>query len=395
MSSEDLPEVARHWTLDPEVIFLNHGSFGACPRPVLAAQSRFRERMESQPVRFLQRELEHELDLARIELSRFLGADPEGLAFVSNATTGVNTVLRSLEFEPGDRILTTDQAYNACKNALDYVAERSSAELLIVPLPFPLNSVEEVSAAILAAADERTKLALIDHITSPTGLVLPMSAIVEGLEERGVDCLVDGAHAPGMVDLNLNELGAAYYTGNCHKWLCAPKGSAFLHVRADRREGFRPLVISHGANSPREDRSRYLLESGWTGTSDPSAWLSIPKALEFMSSLFPGGWSELKTRNRELVLEGRRRICEALEIDAPCPDQMIGSLAAVPLDAAQRGAEPLFEDPLQVRLREHHRIEVPIMHWPAPPSRLLRISAQVYNAEWQYEQLAAALRQKS
>ncbi|MHC5066431.1 MAG: aminotransferase class V-fold PLP-dependent enzyme, partial [Planctomycetota bacterium] len=352
MSSENLPAEAAHWTLDPEVIFLNHGSFGACPRPVLETQTRFRERMEAQPVRFLHRELEEELDAARVVLSRFLGADPEGLAFVANATTGVNTVLRGLHFEAGDRILVTDQAYNACKNALDYVAERAAAEVLVVPLPFPLASAEEVSEAILTAAEGGARLALIDHVTSPTGLVLPMSDIVTGLAERGIDCLVDGAHAPGMLDLDLGDLGAAYYTGNCHKWLCAPKGSAFLHVREDRREGFRPLVISHGANSPRRDRSRYLLESGWTGTDDPSAWLSIPKALDFMSSLCPGGWPELREHNRNLVLRGRDLLCAALGIDAPCPENMIGSLASVPLGDSEQGPEPLFEDPLQVELRE-------------------------------------------
>jgi len=323
-----------------------------------------------------------------------LHADAEGLCPVTNATAGVNTVLRSLSFDAGDRILVTDQAYNACRNALEFVAERSAATIAVVPIPFPVESPSQILEAILTATDSRTRLALIDHVTSSTGMILPIAEIVAALEQRGVETLVDGAHAAGMLDLDLDRLGAAYYTGNCHKWMCSPKGSAFLYVREDRREDIRPLVISHGANSPRQDRSRYLLESSWTGTDDPTAWLSIPTAIGFMASLCQGGWAELRDRNHALVLEGRRLLCDALEIQAPCPESMIGSLASIPLPPHAPGPGPLYEDPLQVALRAGHAIEVPVMPWPAPPARLLRISAQIYNALWQYERLAVALRKE-
>jgi isopenicillin-N epimerase len=217
---------------------------------------------------------------------------------------------------------------------------------------------------------------------------------VGALAERGVDTLVDGAHAPGMVALDLKRLGAAYYTGNCHKWLCGPKGAGFLHVRRDRQRWVRPLSISHGANSPRTDRSRFLIEFGWTGTWDPSACLSVPETLRFLGALLPGGWPAVMQRNRELALAARRILCQALKIDVPCPDEMIGALASFPIsDAAEHlpPRSPLYLAPLQDKLLAERGIEVPIIPWPAPPKRVLRISAQLYNSLPQYRILAEAL----
>src|SRR5437899_8079142 len=214
-------DLARFWTLDPAVAFLNHGSFGACPRTVLEAQQRLRERLERQPVRFFLRDFEPLLDDARSALAVFLGADPEGLVFVPNATTAVNAVLRSLALAPGDQLLVTHHAYNACRNALDFVAAAARAEVVVVPVPFPLASADAVVEAVLARATPRTRLALLDHVTSPTGLVLPIERVVRELAGRGVDTLVDGAHAPGMLPPDLGPPGAAYHAGHCHKWLGA------------------------------------------------------------------------------------------------------------------------------------------------------------------------------
>jgi isopenicillin-N epimerase len=382
------------WPLDPGVTFLNHGSFGSCPRAVLAHQQKLRERMERQPVLFLVGDLEPLLDEARARVAAFLGGQPDNLVFVSNATTGVNTVLRSLKFRPGDELLVTNHEYQACRNALDFVAERAGARVVGVEMPFPLADSGEAVEAVMKCVTARTRLALIDHVTSQTGLVLPVAEMVSRLKDAGVETLVDGAHAPGMVPLELDRLGAAYYTGNCHKWLCAPKTAGFLYVAPVRQELIRPLTISHGASSKRTDRTRFQIEFGWTGTWDPTACLSVPEALDYLGGLLPGGWPEIMERNRRLTLRARQLLGEALGVARPCPDGMIGSLASLRLPAARNepvSRSPLYEDPLQDQLREQFGVEVPIIPWPGPPQRLVRISCQLYNALPQYVRLAEAL----
>ena len=383
---------ARSWALDPKISFLNHGSFGACPLPVLQEQAGLRRLMEADPVRFLDRELEGRLDEARAELARFVGADADDLAFIPNATTGVNTVLRSLRFDLGDEILATDMEYNACRNAADFVMGK--ARVVAARIPFPIASPDAVAKAVLSCVTDKTRLALLSHIASPTGIILPMDPLVRNLQGRGIDVLVDGAHAPGQVPLDLKRLDAAYYTGNCHKWLCAPKGAAFLHVRRDRQECIRPLVISHGANSRRTDRSRFRLESDWTGTADPTPYLCVPAAIRFMSGAVPGGWPEVMRRNHALAVEARRILAEALGVPEPCPEGMLGSMAALPMPQALAGppAPAKGLDPLQERLFLEHGIEIPVFAWPAPEQKLLRVSAQLYNRREQYEELAAVLR---
>jgi isopenicillin-N epimerase len=381
----------HHWTLDPQITFLNHGSFGATPSVVLERQNELRAQMEREPVRFFVRELEPLLDQARRTLAEFIGADPEGLAFVPNATAGVNAVLRSLDLDKFDELLVTDQEYNASRNALEYVAGMAGAKIVVVEIPFPIESADVVVERVLAAVTDRTRLLLIDHITSQTALIFPIERIVKEVASRGVDTLVDGAHAPGFLPLDVRAIGAAYYTGNLHKWVCAPKGAAFLYVRENRRRSVHPVAISHGANATREDRSRYLLEFDWTGTFDPTAWLCVPDALAFMHE--HGGWAEVMRRNRALALLARDLLCDALQIAKPAPDDMLGAMAAVPLpDGTQHIAPSLYGDPLQDKLLFAHAIEVPIVPWPAPPKRVLRVSAQLYNELGDYERLAAALR---
>jgi isopenicillin-N epimerase len=384
--------LAELWPLDRAVTFLNHGSFGACPSEVLRHQAALRAEMEAEPVRFLSRGLEDRLDVARRALAAFVGADPDDLAFVTNATSGVNAVLRSFAFAGGDELLTTDHAYNACRNALNFVAERSGARVVVASLPFPAASPDQVVDAVMGRVTARTRLALLDHVTSPTGLVLPLARLIAGLARRGVQILVDGAHAPGMIPLDLGTLGADYYSGNCHKWLCAPKGSAFLWVRCDHRTDVRPLTISHGASATYPGRARFHLEFDWTGTSDPTAWLTVPAAIDYLGALLPGGWPALMARNRALALEARRLLCAAAGTPPASPDEMIGSLASVVLpDGPATGIGWRRPDPLQRKLFDGWGIEVPIMSWPAPPRRLVRISAQLYNGREQYAQLAEAL----
>jgi len=384
--------INEYWLLDRDITFLNHGSFGACPIPVLEAQSSFREQLEREPLRFLMREFEPLLDHARNQLAAFIGASEDQLAFVPNATTGVNAVLRSLSFAPGDELLTTNQEYNACRNAIDFVASRTGAKVIVAEIPFPIESPEQIIEAIIKCISPQTKLVLLDHIVSQTGLIFPIKQLVGELANRGVDVLVDGAHAPGMVALNLDEIGAAYYTGNCHKWLCAPKGAGFLYVRRDKQAAIRPTTISHGANSPRTDKSRFQLEFDWMGTVDPSPYLCVPVAIDFMGSLLDGGWPELMAKNHALALAGRQILADKLDLPLPCPDEMVGSMAVVPLtdqksDAVSKVGIPL----LQEALWEIFKIEVPVIPWPDASKRLVRISAQFYNTLPQYEYLAKAL----
>jgi isopenicillin-N epimerase len=379
--------VPRHfpslWCLDPSVTYLNHGSFGACPAAVLAVQSSLRLELEREPVDFLSARLQGRLDSARAALAAFLGADPADLAFVGNATTGVSAVLRSLSFGPGDELLTTNHTYAACRKALDYVAGLTGARVVVATVPFPLASADEVVAAVLAQASPRTRLALLDHVTSPTALVLPVARLVAELRDRGVETLVDGAHAPGMVPLALATLGAAYYTGNAHKWLCAPKGAAFLHVRRDRQAGLHPLTISHGYGRG------FQAEFDWTGTSDPTAWLCIPEAIRYIGGLLAGGWPEVMATNHALALAARDLLCGELGVDAPAPDAMLGSMASVPLPAPAPGspAARLDSERLCAWFRERG-VRTWVYSLPRP---LLRVSAQLYNDIGQYRQLASLL----
>jgi isopenicillin-N epimerase len=378
------------WGLEADICFLNHGSFGATPLVVLQQQRRWQQELERQPVQFFLNRHEGLMDEVRRRLGAFVGADPDDLALVHNATTGVATVLASMEIPAGAQLLATTHGYNACNNALRAAATRASAEIRWVELPFAVADEDEYVARVLEAVTPSTVLALLDHVTSPTGLVLPLERLVPALESQGVRVLVDGAHAPGMIPLDLTRLGASYYTGNCHKWVMSPKGSAFLHVRRDRQSEIRPLVTSHGANSPRVDRSRFRLEFDWTGTEDPSAWLSVPAALDWVDE-HGDGWPAHMAANRSLALEARQLLCRAFCIPSPAPDSMIGALAAVPIPADagdQAPGEPAGR--LQRRLWDRWRVEVPIIPW-GNQARLLRVSAQRYNAVEDYERLIHAL----
>ena len=391
------PAQRQHWLLDEGITFLNHGSFGACPRVVLAGQTRLREEMEREPVRFLWREIEQRIDAARSVLARFLGADADDVAFVTNATGAVNAVVRSLELQAGDELLVPDHGYNACRNVLEEAARRSGARVVVAAVPFPISGPEAVTAAVLGAVTERTRFVLIDHITSPTALVFPVEEMVRALESRGITVMVDGAHAPGMLPLNLRELGASYYTGNLHKWVCAPKGAAFIYARRDRQAGLHPATLSHGYNTPREGRSQFHDEFDWQGTLDVTAWLSVPAAIAFCEGLMPGGFPALMRRNHELAVAARTLLCERLGVAAPCPESMLGSMATLPLperfqdgDTNSRSVIARF-DPLQSRLFETHKIEVPLIRFGSPARRWFRISAHAHNGLADYERLAAAL----
>lgn len=398
MSAWDLRQHwASHWTLDPEVHFLNHGSFGAVPSEVLEVQQDFRDRLEREPVDFILRHVPELWEVARHALAEFVQADPAGLVFVSNATDGVNAVLRSLDFEPGDEIVYTNHGYNACNNVVDYVARRSGARSVVAQIPFPLSSAEEAWAGLQAVLSERTRLVLLDHITSPTGLVFPIEDWVPQLQARGIRVLVDGAHSPGMLPLDLRGLNADYFVANGHKWLCAPKSVGFLYVHPEHRDEVWPAVISHGANTPRPGSPRLHDQFDWAGTIDPTPALCLPACIRVLGDMVAGGWPAIYDRNRTLALRGRELLCAALSVPEPAPGAMIGTLAAVPLPPAPADHEPsaFTPDPLHTRLFEDHRIEIPVFHYPGEPSRLIRLSAHLHNRLEDYEALATALKTSS
>jgi isopenicillin-N epimerase len=362
------------------VLYLNHGSFGACPSAVLAVQAALRQEMEREPVDFLAETLPARLNAARDSLAAFLGADPGDLVFVPNATAGVNAVLRSLRFKPGDELLLTNHTYAACRKTVEFVATQSGARIVVAQLPFPCVDDEELVASVMRCVSPHTRLALLDHVTSPTALVLPVARLVSDLRARGIDTMVDGAHAPGMVPLGLSQLGAAYYTGNAHKWLCAPKGAAFLHVRRDRHEQLHPNVISHGYPAG------FHAEFDWPGTFDPTPWLCIPSSIGFIGGLLPGGWPQVMATNRELVLRARALLLDSFAAHAPCPAAMIGSMASISLPRAAVGS-PVDRLDCQGLHSWFRARNVEIWLYPDPVP-LLRISAQLYNEFAQFERLA-------
>lgn len=370
--------VRQEWNLDPGFLTLNHGSYGATPRVVLAEQDRWRRRMEAQPTRFFFLELPDALREAAGRLAAFLGAEADDVAFVPNATTGANAVLRSLRLQPGDEILHVSHVYNAVRNTISHVAAQAGAKVTVAEVPFPRPQPAAVLKNIEQAMTRRTRIAVIDHITSPSGLVLPVEAIVRSCHAAGVPVLVDGAHGPGQVTLDLKALGADWYVGTCHKWLCAPKGCGFLHARSDRRADLHPVTISHGYGQG------FAAEFDWTGTTDPSAFLALPAALDFHERL---GGASLRERNRQLAAEAGTLVASALGTETGALPEMAGSMASVRLPIR---VEATRSEAVRAR-KALQAIGVDSPVHPLAGAMWLRLSAFAYNEIGDYERLAQLL----
>lgn len=385
--------LAHLWALDPARVQLNHGSFGACPVAVLAAQTRLREQLEADPTGFFLEACPPLWQQALDTLAGFLNAPVEGLSFLPNATAGVNTVLRSLPLQPGDEIVVLDQTYQACRNAVDAVCQKTGAQVKVVALPFPPTGPSDIVERVLAATGPRTTLALLDTVTSPTALRLPFERLTAELQARGIDVLLDAAHGPGLVPLDLTALNAAYVTGNCHKWLCTPKGSAFLQVRADQREGVRPLVVSHAYSAGFRGDRRFRAEFDWPGTQDPTPWLCIPAAIEHLGGSVDGGWPALMARGAAMARQARDLLADALAVDARVPDDMLAAMATLPLPArADAGPRSVLEpDPLVRELMARWGIRAMVFDWPAHRARYLRVSMAPYNTLDEIRYLAECL----
>jgi isopenicillin-N epimerase len=371
--------------LEPSLVFLNHGSFGACPAAVFAIYQGWQREMERNPVEFLGRRSAELLAEARSELARFLGAKPEHVVFLSNATGGVNTVARSLPLSVGDEILTTDHEYGACDYTWDFVCQRTGSKYVSVNIPLPFRS-EEFVDRIWAGVTPRTKVIFLSHITSTTALVFPIAELCRRARKAGILTLIDGAHAPGHIPLNLEELGADFYTGNCHKWLCAPKGSAFLHARPEHHHLLNAPVVSWGYSAEIEGHAPYagtaLLERRlqWQGTRDLAAFLSVPAAIAFQEQ---NDWEQVRRSCHELAVTTLERICSMTGLPPVCHRADFGQMVVIPVP-------PM--DPVQLKglLFDQHHIEIPVtMH----KERLfVRISIQGYNTPRDADALVSALK---
>ena len=381
----------EHFLLDPDVVFLNHGSFGACPREVFADYQRWQLELERNPVEFLGRRSGLLLNQARQKLAAYLGADPADLAFVANATTGVNTVAQSLRLQAGDEVLSTDHEYGACDATWLRACQAAGAHYRRVEVPLPFDA-DTWAARLMAAVTPRTRLIFASHISSTTALIFPVAELCAAARQHGIPTLIDGAHAPGHIDLDLDAIGADFYTGNCHKWLCAPKGSAFLHVRPEHQAQIDATVVSWGyvadrsgapgghtgfdaytGSTPLERRLQ------WQGTRDIAAFLAVPAAIDFQQRM---DWPVWRQRCHELACDTRRRVAQRNGLAAIAPDAAQGQMATIPVRSSDA-------EGLRRWLFERHRIEVPVTQHAS--RTFVRVSVQAYTAQAELDALVQAL----
>lgn len=381
--------LARQFLLRDDVVFLNHGSFGACPRPVFETYQGLQLELEQQPVAFLGRDLSERMKQPRVALAAELGTGPDNVVAVTNATMGLNIVAQSLPLQEGDEILTTDHEYSALEKTWAYVTRRTGAKVVVIKAPMPLVSEAAFTEALLAGMTERTRVLFLSHITSPTALVFPIERAVAEARKRGIWSVIDGAHTPGHIPLDLDALGADFYSGNCHKWMMSPKGSAFLYARPEVQGLLNPLVISHGWTEDSKlpgakgafGNSPFIDGIEMQGTRDPSAWLAVPAALRFRAD---NDWISIADHCRQLAQQTAARIGNLTGL-APLssPEFCAPQMVAIPV--------PALEDPLKFHdmLLERYGIEIPVFNWQN--HSIVRLSVQGYNSQRQMDILVEAL----
>lgn len=377
-----LPGTDTGWLWDPSIVFLNHGSFGSLPLAVAEAAERHRRFIEAQPIARLGRGVADLLRAPKEALGTLLGAPPDRLGLIENATAGIAAVLRNMAWRPGDEVVTTGHVYGAVRQALFRERDLRGITIREVPVPLPVRSIDDVVGRVVSALTSRTRLVLVDHVTSPTALVLPVREIVRACREHGAAVMVDGAHAPGMLPLELDRLGADWYTGNLHKWVYAPKGCAFLYASAERAHETHPASISHHYGAGME------LEFGWQGTRDVGAWMAITEAIDWMNAFGEGA---VMNHNKHLAEWAHQRMVGSgfFEPISPMDGSMRGSMAACRLDARWRDRFTTVEA-LQAAILSTGAVEVPCMDLHG--DWLLRVSAAPHNRPWQYERLIDTMR---
>lgn len=376
--SFDLREL---FLLRPDVVFLNHGSFGACPRPVFESYQRWQRELERQPVEFLGRRFNDLMREARAALAGYLRSDKHNLVYATNATVAGNIVARSLHLRPGDEVLGTNHEYGALDRTWRFVCDKAGARYVNHTLPHPLESRGQFVESLWGAVTEHTKVLFLSHVTSPTALIFPVEDICRRAREAGILTVIDGAHAPGQIPLDLEAIGADFYLGNCHKWMMSPKGAGFLYARPAVQPLLEPLVVSWGWESEQPGDSPFIDHHEWQGTRDIAAFLSVPAAIEFMRA---HDWDRVRAECHALAREFRRRMTALTGLPPLGPDSpdWYAQMAAVPLPACDPVA-------LQRRLYDEHRIEVPLMTWNG--RQLIRASFQVYNTRQELDQTVEAL----
>ena len=376
-----LPELASQFLLKDDIVFLNHGSFGACPRPVFEEYQRWQRELESDPVDFIGRRTQDLMLESKQELAAYLNAPVEQMVFVPNATYGINVVARSLDFLRGDEILTTNHEYGAVNNTWHFNFDKRGVKYINHPIPLPVTTPEEFVDRLWEGVTPRTKVITFSHITSPTALIFPAELICQRARAEGILTVIDGAHAPGQINIDLTAMGVDYYTGNCHKWLCSPKGAAFLYAAPGRDEMLEPLVVSHGWARPHDEQSKFLDNFNWTGTMDPSAYISVGAAVRFQRE---NNWSAVRAACHQLASQTRDRINEMTGLAPISPDstewfsQMF--IARLPWESWERIREHMWPE---------FKIEIPVLSWNE--QAFVRVSVQAYNTPEHMERLLGAI----
>ncbi len=374
----------RHFQLDPSVTYLNHGSFGATPRPVFREYQRWQRELERQPVEFLGRRHNDLMRSARTALAVYLGTRAENVVFTQNATIALNIAARSLELGRGDEVLSTDHEYGALDRTWRFLAKERGFVYVNQPIPVPLTSEEQFVEALWRGVTPRTRVIFLSHITSPTAVIFPIKGIIERARAAGILTVVDGAHAPGQIPLALDSLGADFYGGNLHKWLCAPKGAGFLYARPESQHLLKPLVVSWGYESEMPSGSQFIDHHEWWGTRDLAAFLSVPAAIEFQEK---HDWNKVRAACHKLAREVQRRVCNLTALPSlHADDSWFGQMVSAPLPA---DADIVV---LKARLYDEYHIEVPLFEWNK--QKLIRVSFQGYNARRDVNALVSALQKE-
>jgi isopenicillin-N epimerase len=373
--------LADEFLLDPGIVYLNHGSFGATPRPVFEAYQNFQRELERHPVAFLGREFQARMASAREILANYLGTKSNDIVFVTNATTGLNIIARSLTLGPGDEVLTSDHEYGAMDRTWRYLAQKNDFKYIRNSIEVPIRSAEAIQEQIWQAVTENTRLIFLSHITSPTSIIFPVEAICSEAKRHGILTVIDGAHAPGQIPLNLEGIGADFYVGNLHKWMCAPKGSAFLYASSDRQTLLSPLIVSWGWESEKPSPSTFVDHHEWQGTRDPAAFLAVPEAIQFQKSHH---WEKVRKICHDLARNAQSALSEITGFPPITSPDLFAQMVSVFLP-------DMDHEPFQKHLLDEFHIEVPIFKWNH--KTIMRVSIQGYNSQADIDHLLDAIKQ--